>query len=214
MLFQGILLGLTLSFMIGPLLFAIVEAGLERGFRAGMAVAIGIWASDVLYVTLVQCGLEFLTALTTSPHFKLWAGLLGGCLLMSFGAGSFFKKSTAGMHPQRFKVQDSDIGHPSSKPELLRYGLRGFLLNTINPFTVLFWVGIASGVVAPGGWSGMEILRFFGAMLGTLALADTLKAYAAKRLGDWLTPSHIFWAQRGIGILLMIFGLVMVARVL
>ena len=92
------------------------------------------------------------------------------------------------------------------------YALRGFLINTINPFTVFFWIGIASGVVAPSGWGDVDMACFFGSMLLTLALADTLKAYAAKRVRQWLTPQHIRWAKRGIGVLLMVFGAVLIWR--
>lgn len=204
MISQGILLGLTLSFMIGPLLFAIVEAGLERGFRAGFSVAVGIWLSDVLYVLAVWRGLSAMTALTTLPNFKFWAGLLGGCLLIMFGLGSFFKKMEA-----------PDAALFSSKNDVRSwagYALRGFLINTVNPFTVFFWIGIAGGVVAPSGWGAGDMARFFGAMLLTLALADTLKAYAAKRVRAWLTPQHIGWAKRGIGVLLVVFGVVLIFR--
>jgi threonine/homoserine/homoserine lactone efflux protein len=203
MISQGILLGLALSFMIGPLLFAIVEAGLERGFRAGLAVAVGIWLSDVLYVLAVWRGLGGLTAMTALPHFKQWAGLLGGCLLVGFGLGSFFKKtppSTAFFAPK------NDVRSAAG------YALRGFFLNTVNPFTVFFWIGIAGGVVAPSGWGDADIFLFFGAMLLTLAVADTLKAYAAKRVRDWLTPQHIGWAKRGIGVLLAVFGVALAVR--
>ena len=205
MISQGILLGLALSFMIGPLLFAIVEAGLERGFRAGLAVAVGIWFSDVLYVLAVWRGLGAMTALTALPNFKWWAGLTGGCLLIAFGLGSFFKKTAA-----------PDAAFFSRKNDVrgwVGYALRGFLINTVNPFTVFFWIGIASGVVAPSGWGDGDMARFFGAMLLTLALADTLKAYAAKRVREWLTPQHIGWAKRGIGALLVVFGVVLIWRV-
>ncbi len=94
------------------------------------------------------------------------------------------------------------------------YWLRGFLLNTINPFTVFFWLGIASAVVAPDQWQPSETLRFFGGMLGTLVLTDTLKAYAAKRVRRFLTPGHTRWVQRGIGLTLVIFGLVLAVRVI
>lgn len=203
MISQGVLLGFTLSFMIGPLLFAIVEAGLERGFRAGLAVAVGIWLSDVLYVLAVWKGLGAMTALTALPNFKWWAGLLGGCLLIGFGLGSFFKKTPT----------DAAFFTPEhSARSITGYALRGFLINTVNPFTVFFWIGIAGGVVAPSGWGNLDIFRFFGSMLLTLALADTLKAYAAKRVRAWLTPQHMVWAKRGIGVLLMVFGVVLVFR--
>ena len=88
MLLQGIVLGLSLSFMIGPLLFAILQAGIERGFRAGLAVAGGIWLSDVLYVVALRFGMDGLTALTAMPGFRLWAGIAGGLVLAGFGLGN------------------------------------------------------------------------------------------------------------------------------
>ncbi len=52
MLIEGMLLGFTLSLMIGPLFFAIVQAGLAGGFRAGAMMAAGIWISDLLFAVL------------------------------------------------------------------------------------------------------------------------------------------------------------------
>ena len=210
MLIQGILLGISLSFMVGPLLFAILQAGVERGFRAGLAVAGGIWTSDVLYVLVVLYGLEMLAAMTVLPGFRFWAGLAGGALLVAFGAGNLFFKKSADVHPSSLAL--------GAKEGLSRtytaYFLRGFLLNTINPFTVFFWLGIAGAVLIPNGWSNVEILIFFGGMLGTLVVTDTLKAYAAKRVRHFLTPEHTRWVRIGIGVLLVIFGIVLVLRVL
>lgn len=230
MLIQGILLGISLSFMVGPLLFSIVQAGIERGFRAGLAVAGGIWFSDVLYVLLVQYGMEALTAVTSLPDFRLWSGLAGGMLLAAFGLGNLFFKKTPGLSPEktggseaaqagtarnRDMQNDPDAGLPDAKHRTyFAYWLRGFLMNTVNPFTVFFWLGIAGAIIIPNGWQTEQILVFFGGMLGTLVVTDTLKAYAAKRVRRFLTPGHIQWVQRGIGFLLLVFGAVLVARVL
>ncbi|TNE62577.1 MAG: hypothetical protein EP344_04970, partial [Bacteroidetes bacterium] len=92
MIFQGALLGLSLSFMVGPLLFAIVQASLERGFRAGFALAAGIWTSDGLYILLVIKGVDALETLTSLPNFRLWAGLLGGLVLVLFGIGTLLRR--------------------------------------------------------------------------------------------------------------------------
>ena len=46
------------------------------------------------------------------------------------------------------------------------------------------------------------------------AEAILLKAYAAKRVRRFLTPAHTRWAQWGIGFLLLIFGIVLIVRVL
>jgi threonine/homoserine/homoserine lactone efflux protein len=94
------------------------------------------------------------------------------------------------------------------------YFLRGFLLNTVNPFTVFFWLGITGAVLIPNGWNNRETLIFFGGMLGTLVVTDTMKAYAAKRIRHFLTPRHTKQLRQAIGLLLIVFGLALVARVL
>ena len=213
MLLQGIVLGLSLSFMVGPLLFAILQAGIERGFRAGLAVAGGIWLSDVLYVLAVLYGLEMLAAMTALPDFKLWSGIAGGSLLVAFGAGNLLAKKPPGTMQQ----PEDNTHHPETLATKNRtystYFFRGFLLNTINPFTVFFWLGITGAVLIPNGWNDTQILIFFGGMLGTLILTDALKAYAAKRIRHFLTPRHSRQVRQGIGILLIVFGVVLMARV-
>lgn len=207
MIVQGILLGLSLSFMIGPLLFSIIEAGIAHGFRAGFAVALGIWLSDVLYVALVMSGVEVLAHLTAMPGFRLWSGVAGGCLLVAFGLGSLLKAGRKWKMSGESRQNETPYNWAS-------YFLRGFLLNTINPFTVFFWLSVAGAVIIPNGWNDYETILFFSGMLGTLVLTDTLKAYGARQIRRFLTPQHAFWVQRGIGAVLLVFGLVLVIRVL
>lgn len=224
MLIQGVLLGLSLSFMVGPLLFAIVQAGIERGFRTGMAVAAGIWACDVLYILIVRYGIETLAALTALPHFRFWAGLAGGFLLLLFGFGSFMAQKTQTTDTENTAAdrlldkldgpEKPGVRHNWQQLGLPGYWLRGFLLNLINPGTIFFWLGIATAVIIPNNWNGREITLFFSGMMATLILTDTLKAYAAKRLRNWLTPVHIRRLQQGIGLLLVVFGIALIIRVL
>lgn len=223
MLFQGVLLGFSLSFMVGPLLFAIMQASLERGFRAGLALASGIWTSDALYILLVYRGVDALTALTALPNFRTWAGLAGGLVLMAFGLGTLLsRKVPAPDAPTTADrvldvldgVEPPGVEHNWMRWGLPGYWLRGFLLNTINPFTVFFWIGIASAVIVPNQWVPVETLTFFSGMLLTLVITDILKAYAAKRLRHFLTTVHTRWVQRSIGLVLLVFGIVLILRVL
>ena len=223
MLLQGALLGLSLSFMVGPLLFAIIQASLERGFRAGLSLAAGIWTSDAMYILLVYHGVDALAALTALPNFRVWAGLAGGVVLIVFGLGTLLRRKipTESDPPTTAdRVLDVLDGPelPGVEHNWMRWGLpgywlRGFLLNTINPFTVFFWLGIASAVVVPDHWAPSETLRFFGGMLLTLIATDILKIYAAKRVRHFLTPGHTLWVQRAIGLTLLIFGVVLAIRV-
>ena len=208
MILQGVLLGISLSFMIGPLLFSIIEAGIAHGFRAGFAVALGIWLSDVFYVILVLSGVEVLVQLTAMPGFKVWSGMAGGGLLVAFGLGSMLKSG------KKSGLSALDTQKSKYEYQWSSYFLRGFLLNTINPFTVFFWLSIAGAVIIPNGWNRYETLLFFSGMLGTLVVTDTLKAYGARQVRRFLTPEHTFWVQRSIGIVMLVFGLVLVIRVL
>lgn len=216
LIFQGVLLGLSLSFMIGPLFFSVVQAGIARGFRAGVAAAAGIWVCDVLYVLAVRYGVEQLNTLVNLPNFRLWSGIGGGLLLIIFGISSLATRKEA-VAAEKVDTSNEPGKHARAhwkELDLHNYFLRGFFLNLINPGTIFFWIGIATAVVIPNNWDGRAVTLFFGGMLGALVLTDTLKAYAAKRIRHWLTPAHTRMVQRGIGLMLVIFGLVLAVRVL
>ncbi len=196
-------MGLTLSFMIGPLFFSVVEATLERGTRAGLALASGIWASDIAFILLVERGLQSIEALVALQGFRYWSGMVGGTVLVLFGLLSLLKAragSQASTKEQQILVDEKGIFGP---------WLRGFLFNALNPGTLLFWLGTATGIVAPNGWSKGDMSLFFGAMMAVLIFTDILKVYGAKRLRQWLTPGHILLVRRVIGAVLLAFGLVM-----
>ena len=74
LILKGAMLGLTISILIGPLLFAILQAGIEKGFLAGFSVAAGIWLSDVIFVTIIYHSLAAIENITAISGFKTWAG--------------------------------------------------------------------------------------------------------------------------------------------
>lgn len=207
------MLALGISIMIGPLLFAILQAGIERGFWAGFTMAAGIWLSDVVFVIIIYHSLVAIENITGIPGFNTWAGLVGAGVLMIFGVGNLWPNLTYKLRKHEIKLTEHKV-IINSRSTYSSLFLKGFLLNTINPFTVFFWAGIAGGIVLPNQWRSSQLIIFFGSMLVALAVTDTLKAYLAQKLRQFLTPDHIKLVRKGIGVLLLVFGIVMVIRVL
>ena len=222
---KGILFGLSLSILVGPLLFALIAASLERGFRSGLAFASGIWASDVLFITFVYHSVERVAAFTRLDGFKFWASLIGGVILALMGLQMMYQNRLVAQ-PNKLdttrigeRVLDTLDGKESAGVDqnwrswgYMGYFLRGFLMNTFNPFTIFFWLAFATTVVLPNEWNTAELMEFFVGMLAALVATDTLKAFSAKKLKQMLTPNQIRSIQFGIGMMIVGFGVFLLFR--
>lgn len=206
MLFDGIKIGLILSFMIGPIFFALVQTSVEEGFRAGSMVALGIWMSDFLFVLAVYFGVSYLADIVNTQSFTLILGIGGSILLAGFGLASLLT-----IPKGLLNNTVPDYKRSSSYPSLF---VKGFLINTINPFTVFFWTSLMGTVVIKDGFDGNQASIFFGGVLGTIILTDLLKVILAKRIRYSLRPVHLLWLRRISGAALIVFGVVLLVRVL
>ena len=203
-LLEGIKFGLVLCILVGPLFFALVQAGVEEGFRAGAAVGLGIWISDFLFMVGVYLGLAYITQIIELANFPLYLGIGGSIILVVFGLGTLASK------PPSFNSANISI-RSSSYFSLI---LKGFLINTINPFTVFFWMGLMSTVIIKSELSHSDAMIFFAGILGTIILTDSAKVLFAKKIRRKLRPVHVLWLRRISGAALIIFGVVLLARVL
>jgi threonine/homoserine/homoserine lactone efflux protein len=77
-----------------------------------------------------------------------------------------------------------------------------------NPFILLYWVSVSSGVYSVyGELTSHQIIPFFGAILITLFGMDTLKAYFAYKLRYKIKEKSIQNLNRIAGVLIIIFAL-------
>jgi len=200
-LFKGIMLGLLLSIMVGPIVFALIQAGIERGFRAGAMIGFGIWISDLIYILFAYFGISYLLTILEWDGFELTLGIAGGLVLILTGILTILKKPP-------------EIGNSSSiSGSYLALWFKGFIINTLNPFTVFFWATVMTTIVAKNEIDGQGAVFFFGGILGTVITTDALKVLLAKSIRRWLKPKHILWTRRMSGIALVVFGIVLMVRV-
>ena len=190
---EGILLGFGLSFLIGPAFFALLQASIDHGFSVSVALAFGIVSSDILLMTLSY---SLMAQLNQIPYFNEGLAILGGIVLTFSGIQSIIS-STKPVEKLSFSMKD--VG---------KLFLKGFSINTFNPFPWMFWLStstIVNGSYAKFGW--MPAMLFFTFAAITVFLTDVLKAWAAQFLLKYLTPRVFRWFKIISGLCLIAFGL-------
>lgn len=212
-------MGLMLTVLAGPILFALLQAGIEQGFKAGMMVALGVFLSDVLFVVAVYFGLSYILAIINLDGFELTLGIAGGIALILIGVGTLLSKSPAMPDDDYFsptKINDKVLLEKSEqhKASYLSLFAKGFFINTANPFTFFFWGVVATAKMAESNFSDDEFFLFFGGILFVIIASDTLKVYLAKFIRKKLKPEKILLVRRISGIAFVIFGVVLMLRVM
>jgi threonine/homoserine/homoserine lactone efflux protein len=190
---EGLGMGIILSMMIGPVFFALIQASIENGFRHAVFMALGIFFSDAIYVLIAYFGV---TVIVGNPVFKTALGYLGGLILIGLGLVSWRSKR---FEPNQFQ---------KSVPLKKRRGfLKGFGLNGINPFVLLFWVSVAGIVNLKTNYGPWDKLIYYLTILLTGFSLDLVKSYMARQLSRHITPAFIKKMNRIVAILLVLFGI-------
>lgn len=193
---KGIEFGLVLALLVGPVFFTILQASVERGFWTGVRVAIGVSLSDGLYVLVCFFGLS---AAVIRPGVAFYMGIIGGMILLVFGAYYLFVKSRGN------SLTGSRLGTVRSP---LMYVLKGFLINTMSPFVPIFWIGAASVATIDLAYTGTtSFWLFFLGVLGTILATDIAKAYLAGRLQSWITPRSLMIMNIAVGAAMVFYGI-------
>lgn len=193
--------------MVGPIVFVIIEAGIEKGFFASLIVTLGIWLSDLLFILVTYNFIAKLIDFQESDQMKFWLGLIGGLILIIVGIGSILKTSTK---------KEAVLPKPFKYPKLsssLNYFIKGFLVNTINPFTIFFWISVMAGLSTKnelGTTNGF--LLIFG-IISTVILTDVLKAYFAGFLKKRLNLTLINRIRNIAGTALILFGVALIVQI-
>lgn len=198
---QGLLLGLTLAILLGPIFVTLTQIALEKGARAGIVASTGVWVSDIIIITLCYIFVQRIDYLVESVTFTYWMGLLGGFILISFGAGALFKK---------VNLVFDNASHSAN--DYFSFWTKGFLVNTVNPFTFVFWIGVISTYVIKAKISGLKSFVFFSSIMLVIMLTDTLKVLLAKAIRNKLDQKHFTIFSRIAGVGLIIFGIVLLLR--
>ncbi|MCU0370218.1 MAG: LysE family translocator [Bacteroidales bacterium] len=201
-IFEGIILGLTLSvfFGFGPALVAMVQTSILRGFWAAVFLAFGVFLSDAVLVAL-----GFFGAVQIFESNKIVLGIIGGTILIIFGIVTYRRRATIDVNSQSQEIKQQN-------PYFITYLLKGFFINFTNPFIWIFWMGVVVGFTANYQADVLPLVSFFTATLGTVFLIDVLKIFSAYKIKRYIQSHNIIWINRIAGVGLVIFGIYLVIR--
>ncbi|MFK7947125.1 MAG: LysE family translocator [Saprospiraceae bacterium] len=199
-LLKGLSYGVVLSFLVGPIVFTLLQASLERGIKIALSVGLGVWISDFLFIATVFFGLSSISEISTLPNFKFFLGSVGSVVLIAFGIGTLLNNKPVDKNQ---KVKENGY---------FAHFIKGFLINTINPFSVFFWLAMSTEIITNNA-NNQQAVVFFGAILSVIILTDLLKVVLAKQVSKYLTPKHIIMFRKIVGSVLIIFGIILIYRV-
>lgn len=196
----GLGLGVFLSVSVGPVIFAIIKYSISNGFRAGISFALGVSASDIMFVLLGNLASSFVGYL---GNFTTAIGIGGGILLIGMGIyGLLFKKvkiNSGDEPPEMFSTRD-----------YAKIWLGGYLMNTLNPGVIIFWLGVC---VAYAPTPVSHRVTMYSVCLLFVLAADILKVFVSDKIRHKLTLTNVEWLNRIAGVCMIIFGLALLYQV-
>jgi threonine/homoserine/homoserine lactone efflux protein len=199
---EGAILGLTLSFLFGfgPAFFALVQTGIHRGFWAGFLLAIGIILNDLVIVVLTLLGAT--KAMVNMDSYNIF-GMVGGGILILFGIITFGRKPV---------LNEFNESQYERNPHYFEYIGKGFLLNILNPFVWVFWLGIVVGLTARFQADTTSLVIFFGTALSIVFVSDIFKTYAASRFRELINRKFLILINKVAGVGLIAFGIFLILK--
>ena len=196
-------LGFFLSFMIGPVFFVLLETSAIKGFRAAIVFDLGVLIADIVFITVAYfSSFQLLENLSNQPGLYVF----GGVILLVYGITTFVKKDS------KKRAKQTEEKAVNISKGYIGLFIKGFLLNFINIGVLVFWLGIII-IVGPSVENDPYRIRiFFGSMLLVYFITDIFKILLAKQLKRKLTPERILVIKKGLGVILVICGLVLITK--
>jgi threonine/homoserine/homoserine lactone efflux protein len=199
---KGLAMGLLLVISVGPVIFTVIKQSINNGHPGGFSFVIGVWISDFLLVVLSNLFSELVTTLL---DFKVQIGIAGSAFLISMGVFYIFFKKVH-FHPEDLALP------PLKSSDHAKIALQGFLLNTLNPAVMAFWLTAATAIAVSHSIRD-RIIIFATALILNMS-ADIVKVSVAGKLSKKLTIKNIRLINKISGIILVVFGTVLLFGVL
>ena len=193
---NAILIGIGLSFMIGPVFFMLIQTSILKGVKAAVAFNMGVILGDAAFIVIAYYGSRhLLERIKDDPRLFF----IGGLILIVYGAMTYLDKSN------KKETEEPSIDLTVNN-NYLKLILKGFFLNFINIGVLALWLGLIVGIGPSLDMNPTHIFYYFALMLISYFVVDLGKILLAKQLKKKMTSLVVFRVKRIMGVLLIVFG--------
>ena len=194
---KGLALGIVLALSVGPIIFTIIKQSITHGHKGGFSFVVGVWVSDIILVVLSNVFTAWVARLL---QYQKMIGYGGSTFLIAMGIYFFFFK--------KVHLKATDGTEPAdhlSVHQMLRLFASGFIINTLNPGVLIFWLGNAT-VLALTHSLQERVIIFSVCLLINMA-SDVGKVMMAGNLRKKLTVHNLSIINKISGAILVVFGI-------
>ncbi len=192
----ALVLGFTLSFMVGPVFFVLIETSLTKGAKKAIIFDAGVILADILFIGLTFFGSSYLKEIENYSYIYL----VGGVLVVGYGVYNLINAS------RKKKQLNFDDEIPQKNAKWYVYLLKGFFLNFLNVGVLAWWLTTMLVVSGSVNHDPVLMLVYFAVTVVTYFMVDLVKIFFAHKLKKKLTPTVLVKIERAIGVLLIAFG--------
>jgi threonine/homoserine/homoserine lactone efflux protein len=202
----GLIVGMLIAAPVGPVNVLCIQRAIERGFWGGIAAGIGSVMGDGLIALCAGLGVGTVSGAVQSHRGVIQ--LIGGLALIAFGMRLF----AAAPYLRMTSVEDA------SKARLRDFAWdipQTFFLTITNPGAVLGLFAVFGGVSTfVEVHSTIDVLLMVAAIVGGSMLWWITLSNLIGRYRHQLDPSRLHTINRTSGLLLAVFGAVLIGEVI
>ena len=157
-IFNGVLFGVLLSFLIGPVFFVLIETSLNKGVRHAIFLDIGVLLSDILYlIASFYVAKEINEWLNENSFIKY----IAGGVFIIIGVFSILKKRPHTKEAVLYNTEDKQVPY-FKKRTFVGLIAKGIGLNAINPGVLIYWIAACTYATEKLQVSNNFLIYYFG----------------------------------------------------
>ena len=195
-----ITVGFFTAFIMGPVFWVLLETSITKGFKAAVAVDLGVMLADVCFIGVCYLG-SF--QLLEEDQNKQGLFVLGGTILLLYGLFSWINRN---------KKSKDQPEIQESKENYFGLAAKGFAINILNVGVFIFWGGVTIVSSPASGKSFTSFVLFFSIVLLSYFITDLLKISVANRFKSILTGKGIVIVNSVVSLILIVSGLVLILK--